>query len=74
MNEIEDSKELMNHDVIAQRLTSAHPLSFWFWTGGDNAEMLKCLNAFFFNSAKIASALISEVLLDILQLQCNIKP
>ncbi len=30
MHEIEDSAELMNHDVTAQRLISAHPLSFLF--------------------------------------------
>ena len=35
----------MNHDVTAQRLTSAHPLSFLFWTGGGNAKMLQCYNA-----------------------------
>ncbi len=32
----------MNHDVTAQRLTSAHPLSFLFWSEEGNA-----LKAFF---------------------------
>jgi len=41
-----------NHDATAQRLTSAHPLSFLFWSEGRgcfNASMLQCFNIIAWN-------------------------
>ncbi len=56
-----DSAELMNkrnHDVTAQRLTSAHPLSFLFWRDGGITmlhEIITSLNQYITNPCIIIS-------------------